>query len=176
MTWRPEEFEELGSELRRRIGSELRDEAEEVERLSELGRRRKSTLRDVAQTAMNRGDSVTITLGSRHWKGTLRAVGEDYLRLETGEFVVECSFASVLMLTERARTGGQSGRPPSATWRARLAELAADETLIRILVAGNDDIEGRIELVAIDHVEIAGPIPSYVPLDRIEAIIFVPSA
>ena len=38
LTWQPEEFEELGQELRRRMGSEVREEAEELERLSDLGR------------------------------------------------------------------------------------------------------------------------------------------
>ncbi|HEX2421082.1 MAG TPA: hypothetical protein VHL55_05740, partial [Acidimicrobiia bacterium] len=89
MTWQPEDFEELGSELRRRMGAEIRDEAEEVERLADLQRRRRSSLGEVARSAMHRGDSVTVTIGQRSWKGTLRAVGDDYLRLESGQVVLE---------------------------------------------------------------------------------------
>jgi len=82
LTWRPDDFEELGSELRRRMGAEMRDEAEEVERLADLQRRRRGSLQDVVRAAMHRGDSVTVAIGKHSWKGTLRVVGEDYLRLE----------------------------------------------------------------------------------------------
>ena len=174
MTWHPDDFEELGSELRRRMGAEIRDEAEEIEHLADLQRRRRSSLTDVAMAAMHRGDSVTIAIGERSWKGTLRAVGEDYLRLETDLVVVECPSLGVVVTTERSRTGGHSGKPASPTWRARLAEVAADEKTVRIVVAGSEDVMGRIEVVATDHLEVSGENPSYIPLGLVVAITFDP--
>ncbi|MGH8926258.1 MAG: hypothetical protein ACRDWA_16750 [Acidimicrobiia bacterium] len=174
LTWQPDDFEELGSELRRRMGAEMRDEAEEVERLSDLQRRRRNSLAETARTAMHRGDSVTIAIGERAWKGTLRAVGEDYLRLESSQIVVECPLAAVVVRTERSRSGGQSGKPASATWRARLAELAAEKMTVHVLVRGSTDILGIIEVVATDHIEVAAEYPTYIPLGLVEAITFVP--
>ena len=174
MTWDPDDFEELGSELRRRMGAEIREEAEEIEQLADLQRRRKSSLNDVATSAMHRGDSVTIAIGERSWKGALQAVGEDYLRLGTGQVVVECPSAAAIITTERSRAGGHSGRPASSTWRARLAEIAADEKTVRIVVSGFEDVVGRIEVVATDHLEVSGENPSYIPLSLVVAITFAP--
>jgi hypothetical protein len=174
LTWQPEDFEELGSELRRRMGAEIRDEAEETERLADLQRRRRSSLGEVARNAMHRGDSVTVAVGQRSWKGILRAVGEDYLRLESGQIVLESPLGEVVVSTEPSRFGGQSGKPASATWRARLAEIAAEETTVHVLVRGSEDVVGRIEVVATDHLEVSAEYPTYIPLRLVEAITFVP--
>ena len=174
MTWHSDDFEELGSELRRRLGAEIRDEAEEIEQLADLQRRRRSSLNDVATAAMHRGDSVTIAIGERSWKGALQAVGEDYLRLGTGQVVVECPSAAAIITTERSRVGGHSGRPASATWRARLAEIAADEKTVQIVLRDSEDVVGQIEVVATDHLEVSGENPSYIPLSLVVAITFDP--
>jgi len=174
LTWQPEDFEELGSELRRRMGAEIRDEAEEIERLADLQRRRRSSLGEVARSAMHRGDSVTVTIGQRSWKGTLRAVGDDYLRLESGRVVLEAPLGEGVLSTEPSRSGGHSGKPASATWRARLAEIAAEQTAVHVLVRGSEEVVGRIEVVATDHLEVAAEYPTYIPLRLVEAITLVP--
>ena len=171
MTWQPDEFEDLGNELRRRMGAELRDEAEEIERLIELQRRRQATLAEVARTAMHGGDSVTLMIGKRRWAGSLTAVGDDYLALDSGESTVECPLASALISLDPARSGGRSGRPESATWRARLAELATDGDAIRLLMNDGEEIACSIEVVAVDHLEVSSDRSSYVPLDLVVAII-----
>src|SRR5687768_6033368 len=114
------------------MGAEIRDEAEETERLADLLRRRRSSLDEVARNAMHRGDSVTVAIGQRSWKGTLRAVGEDYLRLESGRMLLETPLGEGVLSTEPSRSGGQSGKPASATWRARLAEIAAEQTTVHV--------------------------------------------
>jgi hypothetical protein len=174
LTWQPEDFEDLGSELRRRVGAELRGEAEEIERLSDLQRRRKDTLREVAQAAMHRGDSVTIAIGERTWKGTLRAVGDDYLQIESQQSVVECPLSAAVISVERSRSGGRKGKPASATWKARLAELAAEQTRVQILIRGSEELAGLIKVTAADHLELSSEEPTYIPLDLIVAIISVP--
>ena len=174
LTWQPEDFEELGSELRRRMGAEMRDEAEEIERLADLQRRRKDSLREVARAAMHRGDSVSIAIGERSWNGTLSAVGEDYLRLETSQLVIECPLVAAVVTVARSRSGGQSGRPASATWRARLAEIAAEEKTVQVLLRGSETVVGRIEVVAVDHLELSTDDLTYIPLGLVVAITFAP--
>lgn len=174
LTWDPDDFEELGSELRRRMGAEIRDEAEEIEHLADLQRRRRASLIDIATAAMHRGDSVTIGIGERSWKGTLSGVGEDYLRLANELVIIECPTEAVVLTVQRSRVGGHSGKPASPTWRARLAEIAAEEKTVRILVRGSDDVVGRIEVVATDHLELSSENPTYIPLDLVVAITFDP--
>jgi hypothetical protein len=174
LTWQPEDFEDLGSELRRRVGAELREEAEEIERLSDLQRRRKDSLREVAQAAMHRGDSVIITIGERTWKGVLRAVGDDYLQLESKQSLVECPLSAAVISVQRSRSGGKKGKPASATWKARLAEHAAEQTTVRILLRGSEELAGLIEVIATDHLQLSGEEPAYIPLGLIEAIISAP--
>ena len=83
MTWEPGEFDDLAAELRRRVAAEFRSEAEEVEHLVQLQRKRKAVLRDVATAAMHQGQGVKIRGLGDEWSGELLAVGSDYLSLRT---------------------------------------------------------------------------------------------
>ena len=88
--------------------------------------------------------------------------------------MVECPSAAAIITTERSRVGGHSGRPASATWRARLAEIAADEKTVQIVLRDSEDVVGQIEVVATDHLEVSGENPSYIPLSLVVAITFDP--
>jgi hypothetical protein len=168
MTWRPEDFEDLARDLRHQVGSEIRSEAEEVERLTEIRRRRRQTMADVAVRAMQAGDTATIVSGSRSWRGTVAEVGEDYLKVEAGGAVIEAPLHSIDLRLERTRSGGRNQSPASATWMARLAELALEETTVT-LITESSDYEGRILLVAVDHLEFEGGI--FVPLRAVRALV-----
>lgn len=168
MTWRPEDFDDLAGHLRRQIGSEFREEAEEVERLTELHRRRRQTLRDVATRAMHAGDRVTVAVGSRRWQGSIAGVGEDYLFLRTTRAVVEAPFRAITLKLEPSRSGGDTTKPSAPTWVARLAELAMSEEPLT-LVSETDELEGRIALVATDHLEFEGGV--YVLIESVKAVI-----
>ncbi len=155
MTWRPDDFDDLAADLRRRVGAEFVEEAAEVERLADLQRRRHANLAEAARNAMHRGDRVTVVCADHKWTGHLTAVGNDYARLDTGELVVEAYLPSVGLELEPSRVGGRSGQPPSVTWRARLVELEMNKEeaelyapLLRISVSG------RVLVVATDHVEV----------------------
>ena len=166
MTWQPDDFEELAGELRRRVGHEFRDEAEEVERLTDLQRRRRAGLADVALAAMHRGDEVTIRTRAGSWSGTLAAVGDDYVSLEGSGFVVDALLEGVVLEVVASRTGGRSGKAAAATWKARLAEFALSGETVTVL-APEQGVEatGVIEHVARDHVALnTGPTRTYVPL------------
>ena len=156
MTWRPEDFDDLAGHLRRQMGGEFRDEAAEVERLTDLQRRRKQTLRDVAQMAMNSGYRASVAIGDRHWQGEISGVGSDYIRLTTDHAVVEAPrMRSASPWCRRARSG-RSEQLAAITWQARLAELAMDEARVT-LATPEGDLSGRIVLVAVDHLEIEEP-------------------
>jgi hypothetical protein len=101
-------------------------------------------------------------------------VGDDYLRLESGQVVLEAPLGEGVLSTEPSRSGGHSGKPASATWRARLAEIASEQTAVHVLVRGSEEVVGRIEVVATDHLEVAAEYPTYIPLRLVEAITLVP--
>ncbi|MGH9198009.1 MAG: hypothetical protein ACRD1T_20030 [Acidimicrobiia bacterium] len=165
MTWQPDDFEDLAGELRRRVGHEFREEAEEVERLADLQRRRRASLAEVALDALHRGDEVTIRSTAKTWTGKLIEVGDDYVRLQTSNVVVEALLEGVAFVVVTSRSGGRSGRPASSTWKARLSELALSGEPVTVLApALGLEVAGVIELVARDHVVIGGPGRSYVPL------------
>lgn len=168
MTWRPEDFEDLAGHLRRQIGSEFREEAEEVERLTELQRRRKQTMSDVATKAMHAGDGATVAIGSRRWQGSIVGVGDDYLILNTNRTVIEAPFLAITLRLERSRSGGNIAKPLATTWVARLAELAmAEEHVTLVTVA--EELEGQIVLLATDHIEFEGSV--YVSIVNVKAVI-----
>jgi hypothetical protein len=168
MTWRPEDFDDLASHLRRQMDAEIRGEAEEVERLTELQRRRKQDFGAVAIRAMQAGDRATITIGRRQWRGRISSVGRDYLTLNTDTAVIEAPFTAVILSLERSRSGGENEKPASLTWAARLAELAMAETKV-LLLTDEDELQGRIRLVASDHLEFE--VDVYLMLEKVRAVI-----
>jgi hypothetical protein len=170
LTWQPEEFEELGQELRRRMGSEVREEAEELERLSDLGRRRRQPLIEVIRSAMHRGAAVGVSLAGASFTGQVVSVGSDYVQLDCDGQTLEFPMDRGLISIEPSRSGGMTGRPASATWRARLSELAAAQRPVRLLISGSEPCEGVIEVVAPDHVQVRAGGLVYLPLIRIEGL------
>lgn len=164
-----EEFDDLAAELRRRVAAEFRSEAEEVEHLVQLQRRRKALLRDVATAAMHQGQGVTIRCLGEEWSGELLAVGSDYLSLLTASHFLEARLGSIAIGLTPARQGGRTGKPASDSFRARLTEfeLTGEELTLR---SSSPIVEatGVIEVVATDHVEVRlAAERCYLPLDGI---------
>jgi hypothetical protein len=147
------DFDDIGRELRQAVGGDIRAEAEENERLTELGRRRQWDMAELARRSMNRGDDVTIDASGRTHRGTITAVGADYLTVETESSVVEARLSKVIITIWRRRSGGSSVKPAAETWRARLAELEQDGESV-ILQAAGRDVGGVITVVGADHVEV----------------------
>ena len=146
------DFDDIQRELRQAVGGDIRAEAEENERLTELGRRRQWDLAEVARRSMNRGDDVTVEASGRTHRGTITAVGNDYLVMETESGVVEARLAKVIITVWRRRSGGTSIKPAAESWRARLAELEQDGESAILLAAGKE-IGGVVSVVGADHVE-----------------------
>jgi len=152
MTWQEGEFEELGAELRRRVGAEFEDEAAELERLAVIQRKRRGSIADAAQASMHGGDRVTFVTAAGSWSGHLVMVGADYAALVSGELIIEAHLLSITLLTEPSRSGGKSGVPASSTWRARLAEIEMNKERVSIFI-GQDERVGFISVVAADYLE-----------------------
>ena len=173
MIWSPEDFDSLAEELRRRVAADFRGEAEEVERLVQLQRRRKAYIRDIATAAMHQGQGVRLRGFGEEWIGELMAVGSDYLSLKTATQVLDARLDSIVMGLIPARHGGRTGKPASDTFKARLAEFEAtgEEVTVR---SRQPIIEttGIIEVVATDHIEIRCPAERcYLPFDGVFLVI-----
>lgn len=169
----PDEFDELARALRQGAGQEWREEAAADEQLSELQRRRGQTLADVAREAMHRGDRVAVEAAGMRLVHPVIAVGNDYLVLDDGEQVVDVALRQATLRVERRSSGGVSGRPAAATFRARLGELEQAGARVTVVVTGGGREEGSLELVAADHLVIdgGGGSRSYVPLGVV-ALVF----
>lgn len=159
------------------MGNEFREEAEEVERLTDLQRRRRASLSDVALAAMHRGDQVTIQARSGAWTGELLAVGDDYVSLQALNGIVEALLDGVALHVRSSRAGGRSGRPASATWRARLSEFAlSGETVTVIAPDLGLEVTGVIELIARDHAVVDnGTVRTYVPMLSLAIVVRTPT-
>lgn len=173
MSWPNDEFDDLAAELRRRVGAEFMQESAEIEQLAEQQRRRRADLAESARGAMHRGDRVTLTCQTGRWSGQLWAVGDDYLVLETIDTWVEAHLPSVGLELEPSRSGGRSGSPASATWRARLTELELEGDSVSVVAPqANVEVSGKIEVVALDHLAIAaGDRRSLLPISMVAVVL-----
>lgn len=162
---------ELARLLREGAGSDLRAEAAEDEELTEVGRRRRRRLADVARQAMHRGDLVTVRAGGLQLNHPVVAVGSDYLTMESDDRMIDVRLESATLEVESRPSGGISARPGSATFRARLAEHEQDGAEVEIVDASGHTVGGRLAVVAADHIVVAGERSSYVPI-AVVAVVF----
>lgn len=157
--------DELGRELRQRVGGELRAEAEETERLAALQARRRATLTDVARHARARGDRLALDLPGVRATGTVLHAAGDLLSLEVrgGRLDVRTDRVLALRVVEPGAPG--AGREPidgPASFRARLFELEMAATPVEVVVGdAADPRRGVLCAVAVDHVALRDP-------DRVE--------
>jgi hypothetical protein len=162
----------IGSELRQGAGREWLEEAAEDERLTELLRRRQRDLSEVARELVHRGDHVRAELRDRSFSGNAVFAGTDFVTVETDESVVDVRVEVAIWTVEKSHSGGheQTQRPQSL--KARLAELAASGEQVRLVTTDGRAHIGAIEVVAGDHLEVAGEAhATLVPLRLIAAVI-----
>ncbi|MGH3440869.1 MAG: hypothetical protein ACRDUY_02270 [Nitriliruptorales bacterium] len=159
--WREDpEFVEVARELREWAGAELREEAEEGERLAALAAARGRTLSDVAAELRSRGDRVAVRTGGRTIAGVVTHAGGDFFTLETAATTVEVNLRRPVVLTvvERAPSGGREPAGGAATFRGRLLELEMDDAEIDVVVEGGDVLSGRLGAVGRDHLVLRGAV------------------
>jgi hypothetical protein len=148
-------LDDLGRELRERVGHEMRMEAEEAEQDAAAFELRRRRLADVAVELLSRGDTVTVLAGDRTIRGRLSYARGEIASVETAAGRVEVNLVSgvVLRIDERAAAGGTAPRPGSDNLRARLLEheLSGDSIEAWLPSAGLE-VSGTIAAVGLDHV------------------------
>jgi hypothetical protein len=175
MTDRDSPDPELESVLRE-AGREMIEEAAEDERLTELLRRRRQALADLALEWVHRGQRVRAELGSQNFTGQVIYAGSDYLTLERAEDHVSIPFHRATWTLEPEPGSGNEQLAGATSFKARLSELEAMGETVRILVGGGRALVGTIAVVAADQMEFAQDHHLVmIHLDLIEAII-VPRA
>jgi len=146
---------EIEAHLRQGAGREWLEDAAEDEQLTEVMRRRRLGLADRARELVHRGERVRAETGSHTFSGQVVYAGSDFATVDRGEDVVEVVLDAAVWTVERGESGGQEQSGEPLSFRARLAEVAAATTQVRVIVADGRIILGSIELAATDHVEMA---------------------
>lgn len=164
---------ELARALRQGAGHEMRAEAEENENLTEVQRRRRQDLADVARAAMHRGDRLTLTVADLHLAHPVVSVGADYLVMESGDEVVDVRLDAAVINVEPRTAGGRSSHPESATFRARLAEHEYLADVTEVVTIGGRRVAGRIEVTATDHVVVTDDtgVATFVPITAVAVVV-----
>lgn len=149
---REDPLEGLARELRRTVGAEMRAEAEAVEHETEIGRRRRRSMSDVAREAAERGDRVSLLTSVRTVTGTIIGVGRDYLTVSTEAELVDARLTRAVTVIHSRRAGGSPAGVPSITFQARLSEYEQTRETVTVVAPGlGQGIEGVIDVVAGDH-------------------------
>lgn len=152
-------LDDLGRELRERMGEELRQEAEMVEHDASLVELRRRTLADVALELASRGDLVTAIAGDKSLTGRLAYARGEIALIETSAGMADLHLAAgiILRVDERRPAGGIAPRQGSDTLRARLLEHELANRAIAMWLPGHGvEIEGPIHAVGKDHVIVTG--------------------
>lgn len=172
-TMSDDELNDLARSLREGAGRELREEASEAERLTEHQRRRRAGLGDTARAAMHRGDAVTVTVSGLTLAYPVAGVGSDYLVMEDAGTIVDVRLDRANLALRPRASGGSTGRPAAATFRARLAEHEQDESEVRVVTSDRDETAGTIEVVAVDHIVVTGDeaLATVIPVEMV-AVVF----
>jgi hypothetical protein len=145
---------EIEAHLRQGAGREWNEEAAEDESLTELLRRRRMSLADRALELVHRGERVRAETASQTFTGRLVYAGSDFATVDRGDDLVEVVLESATWVVEPSTTGGQEQSGEPLSFKARLAEMAASQESLRILVGDGRALIGSIEVVATDHAEI----------------------
>lgn len=155
-----EALDDLGRELRERVGNEMRQEAELVEQDAATVELRRRGIADVAIELVSRGDIVTVIAGDRSVRGRLVFARGEIASVEAavGRVDVHLSAGVALRVDERSSAGGVTPRKGSETLRARLLELELSGSGVEVWVPSHAiEVRGAIVAVGRDHVLIRDP-------------------
>jgi hypothetical protein len=162
---------ELESVLRE-AGREMNEEAAEDERLTELLRRRRLELSDLAVEWVHRGQRVRAEAGTQTFAGQVVFAGTDYVTIDRGEDQVAVCLDRATWTLEADQGGGHEQTGPATSLKARLTELAATGEALRLIVAEGRSLVGSVAVVATDQVEFhQDRLTVLVPTDLILAVI-----
>jgi hypothetical protein len=171
--WSDDPLESLARELRESVGSEFRAEAEMVEIETEIGRLRKRGLHELARQSANRGDRVSVVTAGRTVTGSIGHVGRDYLSLDTPTEHLDARLDGIALVITPGTSGGIDPRGGSITFKARLSEFEQTGERVEVVASQlNTAVQGRIEVVAADHVIVrdADGSANVFPLDTVDLV------
>lgn len=150
--WDPEEFAELGDELRRGAGADFLAEAAMVEEETHLLRRRRLDLAAYAEELVRRGDAVEVRVGGRTLGGIAVFAGSDYLTIRGNLVEASVRLGAVALSVRRRTAGGHASTGGARTFKARLAEFEQTAEMLTLVAPSlGFDVDARIRLVASDH-------------------------
>jgi len=162
---------ELESVLRE-AGREMIEEAAEDERLTELLRRRRLEMSDLALDWVHRGQRVRAEAGTQTFSGQVVFAGTDYLTLERVEDQVAVRLDRATWTLEPELGQGHEQTGVATSLKARLAELADSGETVRLVVVEGRALVGSVVVVAADQVEVRQDhLTVLVPSDLILAVI-----
>jgi hypothetical protein len=150
-----EELEQVGRELREKVGGEFRLAAEEDEYWAMKQARRAGTLSEIAYDAMSRGDRVEIWAGDRVFRGYVRHTRADLLVLRAQVDVdINLDAPIVLRVIEPAAMPGVGAMPHGpASFAARMVELEQTEEIFEFITPHTQaTVVGSVSIRARDHV------------------------
>jgi hypothetical protein len=146
---------DLAAELRQGAGREWAEEAAEDERLTELLRRRKLELADVAKDLAHRGGKVSVEFGGHSFSGTVIGAGVDYATIDSPGETAAIRFDVARWSIIPASRADESRMDRSESFKALLHEYAAAETTLRLAIPYGEMVFGTIAVVSVDHIEVA---------------------
>ena len=168
-------LDDLGRELREKVGGEFRRTAEEDELTARQAALRKRDLAQVAYELLARGDAVRVTIGSTQLRGVITHARGSLATLTTGdglEMHLNLLGPLLLEVVERSTAGGTSREHYGPeTFIARMRELELNRAPVEIYLGFTDARpSGIIEAVAKDHLLLTGDTTSFIPLAHIGAV------
>ena len=156
----------------REAGREMIEEAAEDERLTELLRRRRLEMSDLALEWVHRGQRVRAEAGSQTFTGQVVFAGTDYVTIDRGEDQVALRLDRATWTLEPDHGEGHEQTGAATSLKARLSELAASGETVRMVVAEGRALVGSVAVVAADQVEVRQDhLTVLVPTDLILALI-----
>lgn len=152
-------FDELGRELRDRVGDEFRAEAEAAEHDAAVARDRARTLVDVARAARDRSETITVSVAARRLTGAVGYAGDGRLALVGPAGIVDVVVAAIATL--RVDPPARPVEVPATarvagSMRSRLLALELQQRPVEVLLDDGSAVTGAIAGVRADHVLVRG--------------------
>ncbi len=168
----PENHDPELERVLRDAGREMNAEAAEDERLTELLRRRRQGMADLALEWVHRGQRVRAELGSQTFTGHVVHSGSDYLTLDRAEDQVILPLDRATWTLEPDPAPGHEQMGGAGSFKARLSELESTGETVRLLVADGRALVGSVGVVASDQIEVhQDHLTVMVPLGLVAAVV-----
>lgn len=164
-------MDQLGRELRDRVGSEFREEAETDESMAAIAAARGRTFAEVSSQLAQRGARVRVEIADKRFYGPALAGGSDVLvvGIEGGSVIVNLAGADLVTLHGPGDEDAPLRRGPGSL-KAALYELEGVDGL-EVGLRNGTSLTGMLRVVAHDHVMFRDDHERVIPLASIAWVI-----